>query len=120
MLVISVLGDSLQAHLLHQLAAAAERLVPVDDADFGRFVAEEDVLGDRQLRHEREFLVDDDDADVLAVGDAVEAPLLALVEDLAFVGAVGIDAAEHLHQRRFAGAVLAARGRGFRPLRRRD
>ena len=70
-------------------------------------VAEEDVLGDRQQRHQRQFLVDDDDAELLAVGDAREAALLALEDDLAVVGAVRIDAAQHLHQRRLAGAVLA-------------
>ncbi len=45
---------------------------PVDDAALGRLVAEEDVLGDRHLRDERELLVDDDDAGVLAVADVVE------------------------------------------------
>ena len=44
---------------------------------------------------------------LLAVGDVAEAALLALVMDLAVIGAVRIDAAQHLHQRRFAGAVLA-------------
>ena len=107
-LVISVLGDSFEADLLHQLAGAAERLVQSMTPFSAGLVAEKHVLGDRQLRRERQFLVDDDDADVLAVGDPAEPPLLALVDDLAFVRAVGIDAAEHLHQRRFAGAVLAA------------
>ena len=51
-------------------------------------VAEEDVLGDRQQRHQRQLLVDDDDAELLAVGDVAEAPRLALEEDLALVGAV--------------------------------
>ena len=37
-----------------------------------------------------------------------EAALRALIDDLALVGAVGIDAAQHLHQGRFAGAVFAA------------
>ena len=40
--------------------------------------------------------------------DRAEAALLALVDDLALVGAVRIDPAQHLHQRRFAGAVFAA------------
>ena len=35
-------------------------------------VAEEDVLGDRQERHQGQLLVDDDDAEVLAVGDVAE------------------------------------------------
>jgi hypothetical protein len=50
--------------------------------------------------------MDDDDAELLAVGDALEAALLALVMDLAGIGAVRIDAAQNLHQRRLAGAVL--------------
>ena len=36
----------------------------------GGLVAEKDVLGDRELRRERQFLVDDDDAEMLAVADA--------------------------------------------------
>ncbi len=84
--------------------------MPVDDAVFRRLVAEEDVLGDREQRHQRQLLVDDDDAEMLAVGDAGEAPLGALIDDLAFVGAVRIDAGKDFHQRRLAGAVLAADG----------
>ena len=42
--------------------------------------------------------------------DAGEPALLALEDDLALVGAVRVDAREHLHQRRLAGAVLAADG----------
>ena len=72
----------LQADLGQQLARAVERLAPVDDAHSGRLVAEKDVLGDRQQRHQRQFLVDDDDAEMLAVGDARKAALLALVDDL--------------------------------------
>ena len=96
------------AHRPHQLAAAAERFVPVDDAVPAGLVAQEHVFGDRELRGERKLLVNDDDADVLAVDDAAEAPLLAPVEDLAFVRAVRVDPAEHFHQRGFSGAVLAA------------
>ena len=62
------------------------------------------------MRHQREFLVDDDDAFLLAVMDAGETALLALVADVAVVAAVRIDAGQHLHQRRLAGAVLADDG----------
>ena len=70
-------------------------------------VAQEQVLRDRQVAHQRELLVDDDDAAFLAGLDVLEVARLAVEEDLAVVVAVRIDAAEHLHQRRLAGAVLA-------------
>ena len=73
------LGRLAQAHHLEQLLRAREGQRPVDDAVFGLLVAEEDVLRDRQERHQGQFLVDDDDAELLAVGDAREAALLALV-----------------------------------------
>jgi len=57
----------------------------VDDAHLGRLVAEKDVLGDRQQRHQRQFLVDDDDADMLAIRNAVETTRLAFVDDVAFI-----------------------------------
>ncbi|MCY1501378.1 hypothetical protein D9M68_354510 [compost metagenome] len=96
-----------EAHLLQELLGAGKGLRPVDHAVAGDLVAEEDVLGDRQQRHQRQFLVDDDDAKVFAVGDRREATRFATVVDLAFIGAGGIDAAQHLHQRRLAGAVFA-------------
>ena len=48
-----------------------------------RLVAEKDVLGDRELRRERQLLVDDDDAEVFAVADRGEFAHLALVDDVA-------------------------------------
>ncbi len=76
MLVISVLGSSLEPDLLQQRGGARLVGVPVDDAVSGVLVAEEDVLGDRQHRHQRKFLVDDDDALALAVVDAFEMAIL--------------------------------------------
>src|SRR5690606_15295437 len=64
--------------------------------------------GDRQVRAERQLLVDDDDAAPLAVADAGEPARLALELDLSAVGAVRVDAGEDLHQRRLAGPVLPA------------
>ncbi len=81
--------------------------VPVDDAEPGLLITEENVLVDRQHRHQRQFLMDDDDADMLAVMDAFERHLLAAIDDLAVIGAGRIDAREDFHQRRFAGAVFA-------------
>ena len=106
-LVTSVSGDSFRPTIL---SSSFVRRRPSDQSmtPYSRLlVAKEDVLRDRQERHQGEFLVDDDDAELLAVGDALEAALLALVIDLARIGAVRIDAAQNLHQRRLAGAVLA-------------
>ena len=83
--------------------------VPVDEpAAAPALVAEEDVLGDRQVRHQREFLVDDDDAARFAVLDAPEADRLAVQDDLAVVAARRVDPGQHLHQGGLPGAVLAA------------
>ena len=107
-LVISVFGDSFRPTLASssrvRLKAASQSMTPHPR----RLVAEEDVLGDRQQRHQRQFLMDDDDAERARCRRCARTPLLALEEDLALVGAVRIDAAQHLHQRRLAGAVLAA------------
>ena len=62
------LGVLVQPDEGEELARAREGAVPVDDAEAGRLVAEEHVLGDRQERHQRQFLVDDDDAEMLALG----------------------------------------------------
>ena len=62
----------LEADLAQQLAARLRSLRPVDDAVLSHLVAEEDVFGDRQQRHQRQLLVDDDDAEPFAVVDAVE------------------------------------------------
>jgi hypothetical protein len=59
--------------------------VPVDQPARGALVAEEDVLGDGQVRHQRQLLVDDHDAALLAVRMSGELALLALEEDLALV-----------------------------------
>src|SRR5690606_35790756 len=95
---------------LHELGGLVVGAVPVDDAALGTLVAEEDVLRDRQLRAERQLLVDDDDAGVLAVADAAELALPPVEDDLTLVRAVRVDAGQHLHQRRLPGAVLTADG----------
>ena len=64
-------------------AASLVGLVPVDDTAGLPLVAEEDVLGDRQVRAQRELLVDDDDSALLGVTDALETARLALEDDVA-------------------------------------
>ena len=99
----------LQADAREQLLRLLVGLVPVDEADRALdLVVEEDVLGDRQVRAERQLLVDDDDALRLAVAQVVEVHGLVLEDDLALVGAGRVDAGEHLHEGGLAGAVLAA------------
>ena len=67
---------------------------------------ERDVRGRRQLRHERELLIDHADPEPLAPPAARRSCTgVAVDEDLAFVGLQR--AGEDLHQRRFAGAVFA-------------
>ena len=51
--------------------------------------------------------MDDDNAAALAVLDLVELAPLPLVDDLPLVAAIGIDAAQDVHQRGFPRAVLA-------------
>ena len=55
-----------------QLDGPVVGLVPVDDPAGRGLVAEEDVLGDRQLRDQRQLLVDDHDACGLALPEVLE------------------------------------------------
>ena len=88
-----------------QLAGLLGRLGALRESAAREFVAEEDVLGDRQTVDDVELLVHGRDAELdrrLGGGDL---DLLAEPRDLALVGTV--DAGEHLDERRLARAVLA-------------
>jgi hypothetical protein len=65
--VDQVSGRLPEADLGEQLPRACEGRRPVDDTVLGHLVAEEDVLRDGEQRHQRQFLVDDDDTEMLAV-----------------------------------------------------
>jgi hypothetical protein len=54
--------------------------------------------------------MNDDDAERLGIIDVAEMPLLAVIDDAAVITSARIDATQHLHQRRLAGAVLANQG----------
>src|ERR1700682_1766400 len=54
--------------------------------------------------------MNDDNAERLGICDVAEVPLLPVINDSAVIVALGIDAAQHLHQRRLAGAILAHQG----------
>ena len=99
-----------QPHPGEQFAGPGAGLGPVDHAALDGLVAQEDVLRDGELRDQREFLVDDHDAGVLAGPDVLELLDLGLVDDVAGVGAERVHAREDLHQGGLAGAVLSADG----------
>ena len=92
-------------------ASTARRLLfepsPVEqDAEPARHVADEDVLGHRQVGDDLRLLVDDADAGGMRLASARESACGRAVDrDLAAVGRE--HALEQAHQRRLAGAVLA-------------
>ena len=96
-----------EADRVEQAFCVGQDLAAVDGAGNAalRLAAEKDVLRDVEIGDEREFLEDHGNAEFLRVRGRGDRDLLALVEELAGVGLVG--AAQHLHQARLAGAVLA-------------
>ena len=80
--------------------AAVDALEPLQ-----RVEAHDDVLRDAEVGEQRGLLVDDRDAGVARRVRGVEVDRLAVDEHLA--GVAADDAAEHLDERRLAGAVLA-------------
>ena len=70
---------------------------PVDGNSFAPLVAQEHVLADGHIGDQRELLVDDDNAFRFAVTNLGKAALLAIINDVAGIGTVGIDAAEDIH-----------------------
>ena len=101
------LAALLQAHHLQVFVRLGVGRVPIDGELVAALVAQVHVLADGHLGHQRQLLVDDDDAQLLGILDVRELADLPVVDDVALVGAVGIDAAEDVHQRGFARAVLA-------------
>ena len=71
-----------------------------------RFAAEVDVLGDRQIRRQRQFLVDDGDAVRFRRQRPVDMDRLAVDEDFR-PGVRDVGPGQDFHQRRLSGAVLA-------------
>ena len=103
-------GGLAQAHDLQVLVRLAVGVVPVDGKGLAPLVAQEHVLADGHVGHQGQLLVDDDDALGLAVRDLGELADLALVDDVAGIAAVGVDAAEDVHEGGLARAVLSHQG----------
>jgi hypothetical protein len=94
-------------HALENLARLGVEPVLVEEEPqpAARLAADENVLRHGQMIHQLQFLMNDADAGGLRFARARERDRLAINED--FAGILRIDAGEDLHQRRFAGAVLA-------------
>src|SRR5919198_4146109 len=103
----------MHVHRFEQVPSLLVDLVLVEDepGTLARLAPDEDVLGHRQVAHQVELLVDDADAEVLRRARIGDLDFFALVVDTPAV--FGIDAREYLHQRRFAGAILAAKSVHF-------
>ena len=103
------LGVDLEAEALAELDDPAVRLLAVEEDAVGhRLLAEEDVLGDGEHRHEHEVLVDHADAAGDRVGRPVDRDGRAVEQDLALVR--DGQPVQDVHEGRLAGAVLAEQG----------
>ena len=99
--------DMVAADAVQRVARPASR--PTADEAQGRAaIDDEEVVADREMRHQRQFLKHADDAERRGVARRGEAPRDAVHGDGAGVGRD--HAGEQLHQRGLAGAVLAEDG----------
>ena len=80
----------------------------VDHAEALRRIADDDVVGDREVGDQRQFLEDADDSGVVGLGRLGEADLAAFERHAAFVRRN--HAGHDLDERRLAGAVFAEHG----------
>ena len=80
----------------------------VEEAEGAGLVAEHDVLGDGERRHQHEVLVDHADPRAHGVAGAAEADRGVVQQDLAAVGPV--QPVQHVHQRGLARSVLPQQG----------
>ncbi len=85
--------------------ARARSVAPVEEAAADDLGAEEEILLDRHLRHQREVLEDGGDAEPPRLMHRFELDRRAAEAD--FAAARRLDAGEDRDQRRLAGAVLA-------------
>ena len=98
---MDVVGAGARERFLGNAALRA----PVDQPEAARRIADRDVVGDRQVRDQRQLLEDAGDAGGLRVGGRRERDRRAVEQHAALVGRD--DAGHDLDQRRLAGAVLA-------------
>src|SRR5712692_2767355 len=97
----------LEVQLVENALRAAVHMFGVNDAEAPWLTAEKNILGDRELRNERQLLMHHRDSRILGLVNALEAADGAVDMDVTLVSPEWIDAAEDVHERRLAGAVLA-------------
>ena len=85
------MGGLLQANDCEQLVRFCVGFVPVDVHRAPALVAEEHVFRNGEIRHQRQLLMDDDDAGFFAVADLLKMADLAVIYDFAAVAAEGVD-----------------------------
>ena len=103
-------GGVVQTNHGHVFGSFLVGHVPVDHAVFGLLIAQKHVFSNAQVRNQRQFLVDDNDAYTLAIFDVFKPAFVVLIDNIASIGAIGIDTAENIHQRGLASAVFATEG----------
>ncbi len=96
-----------QTDLTQERLGALVGLAPVDYAANRPLVAQKQVFGNRQQRHKRQFLVDDDDPARLGFGDIGKFGQRAVIMDFAVIGSGRIHTGQYFHQGGFARAVFA-------------
>ncbi len=93
----------------HQrLGAVQHRRVVHAPTGQGQFVAHENVLGHRQVGHQGQFLMNDDNPGGLGFADGLGLERLPIPEDFPLPGAVRVHRRQHLHQGGFTRTVFTA------------
>ena len=101
------LGIDVDPQPLEQGAGPALQLAMADESQSVDGLAPDpDVLRDAHARHQVQLLMDHGDAKVKRIARRAEAQIAAVEEQLA--GIRSVDTCDDLHERRLAGAVLAA------------
>ena len=100
------IGVFIQPDTRHHFGGRTAGFVPVDHAAVAAFVAQKNILGDRQKRHQRQFLMNDDDPVIFAIADIGKGFDLIVIDDVASIGAMGIYTRQDLHQGRLTRTVF--------------
>ena len=114
--LVSFRRSNAHAVVGEDLVGLAKHLSPPDHGA-AILVADEDVLGDVEIRKQQRLLINGGDAEPLRLGGAANRDWLAAQKDLAAIGLMyaGYD----LDERRLAGAVLAKQGMNLTGVQRK-
>ncbi len=102
-----------QTYTTEQILGLLPGLGPVDDPILLPLVANEHILRNGQEGTQSQLLVDDNDALFLGLADVVKFADLAVVDDVACVFTIGVNAGKNIHQGGLACTVLAADSHDF-------